>query len=56
MKGTSKKLYVVPGVSPVMIWLVAGSVGKTDKTVTKVPTPAAGAVPLVDDNVGVAEE
>ena len=57
MNGTSKKLYVVPPVSPLSTYEVAGAVGKlVGVMVTSVPTPAAGAAPLAEESVGVPVE
>ena len=54
VKGTSKKLYVVPPVRPVSTYDVAGAVGKfVGVMVMSVPTPAVGALPLADESVGV---
>ena len=57
MNGTSKKLYVVPAVSPLNTYEVEGVEGRlVGVMVTKVPTPAAGAAPLAEDKVGVLVE
>ena len=57
VKGTNRKLYVVPAVRPVSTYDVAGSVGKlVGVMVTNVPVPAAGAVALVEESVGVPVE
>ena len=57
VNGTSKKLYVVPPVKPLSTYDVAGAVGKlVGVMVTSVPTPAAGAVALAEESVGVPVE
>ena len=50
------KLYVVPLVKPETTVDVAGDIELAVVTFTKVPTPAAGAVPLADVMVGVPVE
>ena len=53
VNGTSRKLYEVPPVRPFNTYDVAGAVGKlVGVIVMSVPTPAAGAFPFADDNVG----
>jgi len=57
VNGTSRKLYVVPAVRPESTYDVAGAVGKlVGVIVINVPVPAAGAVALVEESVGVAVE
>ena len=48
---------MVPPVKPLSTYDVAGAVGKlVGVMVTNVPTPAAGAAPLAEVNVGVPVE
>ena len=54
MYGTIKKLYKVPFNKPVIVVVKAGVVGKAVAVILiKVPTPAVGAEPFTDVNVGV---